>query len=458
MVGPAADDPVGLLGNYNGFSQKHVTPLAGMREKFTPQAVSFAMGAVYTAKSHALINEHSFRPPSGEGRGVRAEYFDNPDLQGQPKVDRIEGRPYLDGGGADPAIPKRNYSVRWTGFLNPRLSGDYIIGARGAMGVGPNARLLMHVFLDEREVLGDNSTTGLSRVREARVTLEANKLYKLRVEYKQPGVGGAPQLVWIPPADALLKAAVEVAQESDVTVAFVGLNANLEGEEMAVDVPGFKGGDRTDLNLPAPQERLLQAVVATGKPVVVVLVSGSALAANYAAEHAAAVLEAWYGGEEIGTAIADTLAGTNNPAGRLPVTFYKSVDQLPPFDDYAMKGKTYRYFTGEPLYGFGFGLSYSKFTYTRLRAQRDSASTRITVYVKNDSTRDGDEVVQLYVTTGSSPDDAIRQLKGFQRIPFRAGEARDVQFELKELPKGKVKISVGGGQPGKQVAYLETTL
>ena len=162
------------------------------------------------------------------------------------------------------------------------------------------------------------------------------------------------RLQWIPPAEPLLAEAVEAVKNSDVAMAFVGLNPNLEGEEMHVNIPGFLGGDRTDLNLPAQQEKLIEAAIATGKPVVVVLTSGSALAANYAAEHAAAVLESWYNGEEAGTAIAQTLAGLNNPAGRLPVTFYRGVDQLPPFEDYAMKGRTYRYFKGDPLYGFGY--------------------------------------------------------------------------------------------------------
>ena len=168
----------------------------------------------------------------------------------------------------------------------------------------------------------------------------------------------------MPPADALLAEATEAVRNADVAIAFVGLNPNLEGEEMRVTVPGFLGGDRTDIKLPEPQERLLEAAVATGKPVVVVLTAGSALAATFAADRAAAVLAAWYGGEEAGTAIAETLAGVNNPSGRLPVTFYKSIEQLPPFEEYSMKGRTYRYFTGDPLWSFGYGLSYSKFAYS----------------------------------------------------------------------------------------------
>jgi len=218
--------------------------------------------------------------------------------------------------------------------------------------------------------------------------------------------------------EAQLAEAVQLAKDSDVTVAFVGLNPKLEGEEMRVKIPGFAGGDRTDLNLPAPQERLLDAAFATGKPVIVVLTSGSAVAINSARERAAAVLTEWYNGEEAGTAIAETLAGLNNPSGRLPVTFYKSVDQLPPFEDYSMNGRTYRYFEGEPLWPFGYGLSYSKFEYTAPRVRGKSVAVR----VKNASSREGDAVVQLYLR---SPEP---QLVGFQRVHLKAGESREVQF------------------------------
>jgi beta-glucosidase len=219
----------------------------------------------------------------------------------------------------------------------------------------------------------------------------------------------------------------------------------LEGEEMKVNIPGFSGGDRTDLNLPAPQQSLLEAVVQSGKPVVVVLTSGSAIAANYATQHTAALLESWYNGEETGTAIADTLAGINNPAGRLPVTFYKGVEQLPPFEDYSMTGRTYRYFKGEPLFEFGFGLSYSKFQYSGLSAKRSAKGGSVSVRVKNDSSREGDEVVQFYF---EGDGDLVRQLHGFRRVHLRAGEARTIEFAVEDLPKEKVRISVGGGQPG----------
>jgi beta-glucosidase len=462
VIGPSADDAVALLGNYNGFSSHHVTPLEGLRKQFAAD-MHFAPGAAYTEKSHAPVETDLFGPPSGPGPGLLVEYFDNSELQGTPKLQRVEGHPFA-AGIPDPtvtaAVGTRNWSARWTGSLRAPYTGDYVFGALGAAGFGPNARLLMHVFLDDKEILGDSATTGLGRVREAHTQLESGHTYRLRVEYKQPGMGGNPQLVWIPPAAPMLAEAVDAVKNADVVLAFVGLNPSLEGEEMPVEIAGFKGGDRTNLDLPASQQKLLEAVAATGKPMVVILTSGSALAANYAAEHASAMLEAWYDGEETGTAIAETLAGVNNPAGRLPVTFYKGVDQLPPFEDYAMKGRTYRYFTGQPLYGFGFGLSYSKFQYSGLRAERTPKGGHVSVRVKNDSSRDGDEVVQLYLDGAGGPADPIRSLRGFQRIHLGAGESREVQFDIPaaDLPASKTKINVGGGQPVAGVAHVEGVL
>lgn len=459
VIGPSADDPDALLGNYNGYSSKQVSPLEGMETQFAGKAeIHYALGATYTAKFHSLVPTGVLTPPSGAGHGLLAEYFDNPDLQGAAKVQRVDARPYLQAGIPDSAVPARAYSVRWTGTLKAPVTGDFLLGVRGAGGA--NGRNPMHVLVDDKEIIGDMAAQGLARVREAHLQLEAGHVYKLRVEYRQPGAGGSGQLVWAPPAEPLLAEAVEAVKNADAAVVFAGLNSNLEGEEMNIAVPGFSGGDRTDLNLPETQERLIQAAVATGKPVIVVLTSGSAVAVNFAAQRGAAVLEAWYGGEEIGTAIAETLAGTNNPAGRLPVTFYKSAGDLPPFEDYAMKNRTYRYFKGEPLYGFGFGLSYSKFQYSGLRARRTTAGANISVRVKNDSSREGDEVVQLYINGGGGADDPLRQLRGFQRVHLRAGETRDVEFTLvpDDVPKEKVRISVGGGQPAGPVAHVEGTL
>jgi beta-glucosidase len=248
-------------------------------------------------------------------------------------------------------------------------------------------------------------------------------------------------------------------------VLVLGISAGLEGEEMTVKVDGFRGGDRTDLNLPRLQEALLKAVAAVGKPVVVVLLSGSALAVNWANDNVPAIMHAWYPGGEGGTAVADVLFGDYNPAGRLPVTFYKSVDQLPPFTDYSMQGRTYRYFKGEPLYPFGFGLSYTSFAYSNLRFDSRSVKAgqpiNVTVDVKNVGDRAGDEVVQLYITdVAASVPVPIRSLIGFNRISLKPGEKQTVMFTItprqmsliddagkRIIEPGEFLVSAGGGQP-----------
>src|SRR4029077_12375711 len=237
------------------------------------------------------------------------------------------------------------------------------------------------------------------------------------------------------------------------------------GEEMEVEVPGFKGGDRTSLDLPKEEEDLLKALKGTGKPLVVVLMNGSALSVNWANQNANAILEAWYAGEEGGTAIAQTLAGVNNPAGRLPVTFYKGVEQLPPFEDYAMKNRTYRYFEGQPLYPFGYGLSYSKFEYSNLKLSTSTLNAgdplSVDADVKNTSDRDGDEVAALYLSFPKSSYAPIHALRGVTRIHLASGATQHVHFTLdardlsgvdgnvdRFVMAGSYRVSVGGGQPG----------
>jgi beta-glucosidase len=472
VIGPSADDPVALLGNYNGISSRQVTPLEGIARQFSTAQVRYALGATYTASTHALVPTAFLAPPEGGGRGLLVEYFNNPELQGDPKLRRTEPRAYLDMGMEDPAVVaavgQEKYSIRWTGSLTPLTTGEYDLTVRtGTWNRTAKARL----FLDDKELTfgsgpstqmtSTQSAMGFGRSARARVQLEGGRKYALRVEYRQPGSGGTMQLGWSPPAAVALAEAETLVKDSDVAVVFVGLSSELEGEEMpGVNIAGFLGGDRTSLDLPEPQENLVKAAIVTGKPVVVVLTSGSAIAANYAAEHAGALLAAWYGGEEAGTAIAETLAGINNPAGRLPVTFYKSVDQLPPFTDYAMKGRTYRYFKGAPLYPFGFGLSYSTFKYSDLSAKRTPKGATIGATVKNTSARDGDEVVQLYVGGEAGDESPIRNLRGFQRIHLRAGESRKLNFSLgaDDLPKSAVGVSVGGGQPLANIPHVRGTL
>jgi len=361
VVGPAADDPDTMLANYHGTPSSLVTPLAGMQRQFGAKSeVRFALGSTFSSGSNALVPGNLAQPPgsTSSGSGFLAEYYANPDFQGNPAVSRVEQRVYLQremqDADLESRIPHNSYSARWTGDLRAPYSGEYTIGIVRVRCEDCQAGDSAQVFLDDKLILSDETESPWTKAaKETRMQLNGGSHYRLRVEYRQRRGGVGLQLVWKPPTQGLLTEAVEAVRNSDVAVAFLGLNSDLEGEEMHVEIPGFSGGDRTSLDLPEPQEKLLEAIIHTGKPVVVVLVSGSAISANYAQRRAAAVLEAWYGGEEGGTAIAETLAGEDNPSGRLPVTFYRSVSQLPPFEDYAMRGRTYRYLTGESLYRFG---------------------------------------------------------------------------------------------------------
>jgi beta-glucosidase len=256
-----------------------------------------------------------------------------------------------------------------------------------------------------------------------------------------------------------------------VVVAVVGITSELEGEEMPVHEEGFLGGDRTSLDLPKPEQALLEAVADTGKPLVVVLTNGSALGVNWAAAHANAILEAWYPGEEGGAAVAETLSGKNNPAGRLPVTFYKDVTQLPPFEDYSMKGRTYRYFEGTPLYPFGYGQSYTTFKYSELTIPENPLTAGnplvAEVTVTNTGQRAGDEIAQLYLEFPKAPGAPLRALRGFQRVSLEAGASQKLRFELNArdlsmvtddgipiVAAGEYTLSVGGGQPNTGVQVL----
>jgi beta-glucosidase len=276
-----------------------------------------------------------------------------------------------------------------------------------------------------------------------------------------PGIGLTWKRVSSRP-EAELNAA---AAKSDVIVAVVGLTSDLEGEESAVDLPGFKGGDRTTLDLPADQRKLLEQAKATGKPLIVVAMNGSPLNFAWEKQNASAILEAWYPGQSGGLAVANVLSGRSNPGGRLPLTFYKSVADLPPFDDYEMAGRTYRYFTGTPIYPFGYGLSYTSFAYGQVTVSTlPGGGMRVSTQVRNTGSRPGDEVAQLYLNFPDAPGTPRVALRGFSRLSLQPGQARAVTFDLspRDLSSvtpdgvhtvlaGRYRVTVGSGQPGAGV-------
>ncbi|HYG79678.1 MAG TPA: glycoside hydrolase family 3 C-terminal domain-containing protein [Pyrinomonadaceae bacterium] len=456
VIGPNADAPGVLLGNYNGQPSSSTTPLQGITDKVSPATeVIYALGSTLTGEEVAPVPAHGFR----------GEYFDNKELKGEPALVRVDQRLNFDWdrGRVAPEMPDDNFSVRWTGKFVPNESGTYKLGATADDGV--------RLYLDG-ELLVDAWTNSAPysppKTVLKEVKLEAGRAYDVRMEYYDNTGPAVAKFVWSFPriGEKLREEAVAAARAADAVVLVLGIAPSLEGEEMKVEVKGFRGGDRTSLALPEAQEELLKAVQAAGKPVALVLMSGSALAVNWADENVPAILQAWYPGEEGGAAIADVLFGDYNPAGRLPVTFYKSADDLPPFEAYGMQGRTYRYFRGQPLYPFGHGLSYTRFVYNDMklsaRTIRAGAGVQVSVEVSNYGERAGDEVVQLYVKdVAASVPVPIRSLQGVRRISLRPWERRRVSFTLapsqlaliddkgrRVVEPGDFLIIVGGKQPG----------
>jgi len=385
VVGPTADSLDVLLGNYNGTPSAFTTVLAGITKRFSNAKINYAVGAPIAETRALPVPSSALRtapvaqgessspaatsvplPPSpslppqrpNSVSGLTAEFFPNPNLSGAPVFTRVD--PSVDflwnNISPAPGIPAEGYSIRWSGELVAPVDGEYRLGAASDGG--------FRFYFNDKILIDDWTLYGQRGERSFTVPvhLQADHAYPIKFEYFRRFRESYARLLWIPPN--LLQEAVDAARKSDVVIAALGISAELEAEERDNSDPGFFGGDRTDITLPRSQEDLLQALASTNKPLIVVLTSGSALAVNWANDHAQAILCAWYPGEEGGIAVADILSGEYNPAGRLPVTFYKSVAQLPPFTSYSMFNRTYRYSTEEPLFPFGFGLSYSSFSYS----------------------------------------------------------------------------------------------
>jgi beta-glucosidase len=459
VIGPNADAVDVLLGNYNGTPSAPVTPLQGIRNRVSPStSVLYAVGG---SVAEGVWAEASPIPAPCFGSGLKGEYFANIRLAGKPSVTRTDEQVNFDWGtkAPTPKTPADSFSVRWTGKLTAPQSGLYKVGVE----VDDGCRLWVggNLVVDDWKDGGD-------RTLKKEMHLNAGKVYDVRLEYYDHAGSAKAKLVWVLPGKGLLAEALDVAKHADAVVLFLGLSPRLEGEEMDVRVEGFSSGDRLTLDLPKIQEDLLRAIGTLKKPIVLVLLNGSAVAVNWADAHIPAIVEAWYPGEEAGNAIADVLFGNFNPGGRLPVTFYKSVDQLPPFEDYRMAGRTYRYNKEHPLYPFGHGLSYTQFAYSALVLDKQQISAgdslRVSVTVKNTGPVEGDEVVQLYLTDEqASVPVPLRSLQGFRRVHLDAGQSDTVAFVLtprqmslidmqlqRVVEPGYFTVAVGGKQPDLQ--------
>ncbi|MDP1818032.1 MAG: glycoside hydrolase family 3 C-terminal domain-containing protein, partial [Leadbetterella sp.] len=460
VIGPNANDERVMFGNYNGTPSEAITPLEGIKNKVLAETnVLYTKGCNWVTKSNKLqLVTHNLLF-MGEKNGLRAEYFNNRTLSGEPLFVRHDKIFDFNWSKNSPKELKtsEDFSVRWTGKISVPETAKYLFSITADDG--------FRLYIDNKLVLDSWRNQPLTSMQNE-VDMIGSKKYDIKIEYYQAGEDASLKFEYAMVSDYdPFNEAVEIASKSNVVIFFGGISPSLEGEDMPVNFDGFYRGDRTKIDLPAIQDSLLKRLYKTGKPIILVLMSGSALAVNWAEENISAILQTWYPGEEGGNAIADILFGDYNPSGKLPVTFYKSVNQLPPFEDYNMKGRTYKYFEGDVLYPFGFGLSYSTFQYSNLQMPSEinvGDSLIVNIDVRNASSIEGDEVVQLYVNTKNSNYTVpIRSLQGFQRLHLKDGETKKITFVLKpkqmslvdnngnrRIEPGTLTISVGSGQPG----------
>ncbi|MBB1283780.1 glycoside hydrolase family 3 C-terminal domain-containing protein [Flavisolibacter sp. BT320] len=469
VLGPNADNAIAVLGNYNGIPSNIVTALQGIQTKLPGAQVVYEKAVNFTNDTLLQYNDISGQLSWQGQPGFGAEYFNNRELKGEPIARRTEtaiDHNWQEGQIVVDTLKAYDFSVRYT--------TDFTAATTGSITFELEADDGYRFLVDGKEVVNAWLRNRWG-ARTHRLQTVAGKTYRLVLEYFQ-GDGKASVRLR---AGSLVKsdfaALASRLKDADAIVYVGGISPQLEGEEMKVDYPGFNGGDRTSILLPAVQTNLMKTLKSTGKPVVFVMMTGSAIATPWESENIPAIVNAWYGGQDAGTAIADVLFGDYNPSGRLPLTFYRSDSDLPDFSDYNMQGRTYRYFSGEPLYHFGHGLSYTTYRYSNLAvpsAVKRGRQVTVRVSVTNAGRMDGEEVVQLYVSgKGGNGPFPIRSLKGFQRIALKAGETKQVLFTLtkddlalvgengKTIPfTGPVTITVGGGQPHAAAFKNKTTL
>jgi len=461
VLGPNADNPISILGNYNGTPSKLTTVLEGIKNKLGRDTEIVYEKAVNFTNSNVLMYEDLTNHYSYKGKpGFKVEYYNNIELSGKPEITQQEQKAenmWQEGQNVAGTIKARNFSARYTTDFKAVNDGTITF----EMDADDGYRLIVN---------GKTVIDAWSRNRWGAQTYELttkkDSVYNLVVEYWQ---GDGKANVKLSAGHYIkndLNALATKYKNADAFIFIGGISPQLEGEEMKVDDPGFEGGDRTSILLPAIQTEIMKALHATGKPVVFVMMTGSAIATPWESENVPAILNAWYGGQSAGTAVADILFGDYNPSGRLPVTFYKSDSDLPSFTDYNMSNRTYRYFSGKPLYGFGYGLSYTTFNYDKLALPakvKKGKEIAVSVKITNTGKIAGEEVAQLYVTNQDKSIKApLRSLKGFERISLMPGESKTVTFNL--LPEdlsytteeglaaqftGNVEIAVGGHQPNE---------
>ena len=449
IIGPNADNWESLLGNYHGTPKNPITFLTGLKNKVEPVInISYAEGCHLSEDALNLkpIPSVFFETMDGK-QGLEASYFNNVKWEGKPVLQRIDNN--IDFSWQNDPISKDlddNFSVLWKGYLVPATSGSYELAILSKRG--------MSLKIEGQDINNGKGSAHHPKYATSVLNLEAGKKYEIEVSYFSDETNALAQMLWAKTDTDNIQEAVKIAKQADLSIVVLGLSQRLEGE----------GGDKKDLDLPKQQTELLKAIKATGKPVILVINAGSALAINWAKEHIDTIINVGYPGEEGGNALADVLFGDYNPAGRLPITYYNALEDLPAFEDYNMKGRTYRYFEGEPLYPFGYGLSYTTFDYSNLKFEKQihaGENLNLSVTVTNTGNYAGDEVVQVYITDEkASTPRPIRQLVGFDRIHLKPNESKSVYFTItprqlsiinketkRVIEEGNFTLYVGGEQP-----------
>jgi beta-glucosidase len=465
VIGPTADLLQAIEANYHGTAHHPKTLLDGLESGLAGK-IAYAQGSMLAEGFAGPVSRSALRtaPGANASEGLKAEYFSNTGLSGTPAMTRVDPIVNFDLDRAVPAdgLPS-GYSVRWTGFLKPPAPGKYKLHIAIEHCWDCTTHDSYRLWIDGKVAVEDDGKRG--NLPPVTFDWADTQPHAVKLEFRHTGEDEGIQLQWEAPAEAQLAEAVAAAKKSDVILAVVGLSPDLEGEAMPVKIPGFDGGDRVSLGLPEPQKHLLAELSRLGKPMVVVVTSGSAVAIGDETKSAQAVIQAWYSGEEGGHALAHILTGQANPSGRLPVTIYRSEADLPDFSDYSMAHRTYRYFDGPVEYPFGFGLSYTKFAYSAPQLSsatvKDGKSLEVRATVKNAGSQDGDEVAELYLIPPQGSGAPRLTLQGAQRLHLKAGESGEAKFVLtprqlslvdaggkRSLHPGKYRIYIGGAQPG----------
>ena len=457
VMGPNANDSIMQWGNYSGFATKTVTVLEGLRKELGN--VPYIQGCALTRNEVFESRFDKIRAPEG-GKGIRAYYWNNTEMKGDPVTTVVITNPInLSNGGNTvfaPGVNLENFSARYMGTLIPTEDETltFKVGADDMVRVMVNGDTLVNIWRARQ------------RIQEAQPTLNVKKgvSYRIQIDYVQGGGMAAMQFDVCKKQNPTRQQILAQIGDAETIVFVGGISPRVEGEEMKVSDPGFKGGDRTDIELPQVQRDLLKMLHEAGKKVVFVNCSGGAMAMVPELETCDAIIQGWYGGERGGQAIAEVITGKVNPSGKLPMTFYRSVNDLPDFLDYTMKNRTYRYFQGEALFPFGYGLSYTAFDISKPAYIKN----KVQFTVKNTGTMDGTEVVQVYVRRLDDKEGPLKTLRAYQRVTLKAGGAQmvaidfprerfegwDTKTNTMRVVPGKYEIMVGSSSADKDLKRI----